>query len=80
MYYIQCEQTFSRLTLGDHILAYLQLVLEEVARNCCEIGRNKKGYDVLTCIISSFKGHDHENSVLREIVANAVDLAYDQYG
>lgn len=31
-------------------------------------------------IIGSFKGWDYEKSVLREIVVNAVYVAYNQYG
>lgn len=59
---------------------YLQLILGEVALNCCDIGTDIKGYHVLIHIIKHFSHGDYENIVLNEMAENALTLAYDPFG
>lgn len=69
-------------------MSILQLILEEVAQNCDDIGASKKGYYVLTRIINHFAYHFTINRVvlknhglaMLEMAQNAATLAFNQFG
>ncbi|KAK4781972.1 hypothetical protein SAY86_016074 [Trapa natans] len=73
----RCVVNFCLTNFSDDENKFL---LEEIGRKCHIIGKDKKGYELLTRIITSYQGRNNETYLLGEAVGHSMDLASDEYG